>query len=206
MDNTALYRLSYGVFMLGANANGRKNGCITNTCMQVANSPTRVAISVINTNFTCDLIKSSGTFALTMLSEKVTFDTIKHFGYQSGRDVDKITDLNLPTDSFGNPYLNRESVAYISCKVLSSQDLGSHTLFIAEIIDAEVLNKDLKPLTYADYQDHVKPKPTEAPKEKKIKGWRCKICGYIYEGETLPADFICPVCGHPADDFEPIYE
>ena len=89
--------------------------------------------------------------------------------------------------------------------MLSETDLGSHTLFIAEIVDAKVLS-DNPPLTYADYQSDVKPKPEKVDKEKKIVGWKCKICGYIYEGETLPSDYICPLCGHDASDFEPIYE
>ena len=93
----------------------------------------------------------------------------------------------------------------ISCKVLESTDLGSHTLFIAEVVDAKLLN-DNAPLTYADYQANVKPKPQEVKKEKKIVGWRCKICNYVYEGSELPADFTCPLCGHDKDDFEPIYE
>lgn len=213
MDNKALYNLSYGVFMLATKHEGKVNGCITNTCMQVANSPTRVAISCINANYTCELIKQSGVFALTLLDETCDFDTIKHFGMQSGRDVDKFSssgsfDLSkLPVDINQIPYLKEHACSVISCKVLESNDLGSHTLFIAEIVDAVLLN-DKKPLTYADYQNRVKPRP-DAPKPdsdgKKIVGWKCKICGYVYEGSELPDDYICPLCGHPKDDFEPIY-
>ncbi len=212
MDNKALYNLSYGVFMLATKQDGKVNGCITNTCMQVANSPTRVAISCINANYTCELIKKSGVFALTLLDETCDFDTIKHFGMQSGRDVDKFTgdfDLNkLSVDINQIPYLTDHACSVISCRVLDSTDLGSHTLFIAEIVDAKLLN-DKKPLTYADYQARVKPKPDAAKNEnagKKIVGWKCKICGYVYEGSELPKDYTCPLCGHPAEDFEPIYE
>ncbi|MBR1524833.1 MAG: flavin reductase [Lachnospiraceae bacterium] len=212
MDNKALYNLTYGVFMLATKQDDKVNGCITNTCMQVANSPARVAISCINANYTCELIKQSGVFALTLLDETCDFATIKHFGMQSGRDVDKFTgefDLSgLPVDINHIPYLKDHACSVISCKVLESHDLGSHTLFIAEIVDAVLLN-DKKPLTYADYQGRVKPKPDTAKtesSEKKIVGWKCKICGYIYEGSELPADYVCPVCGHPAEDFEPIYE
>lgn len=212
MDNKALYNLSYGVFMLATKFDGKVNGCITNTCMQVANSPTRVAISCINANFTCELIKKSGVFALTLLDETCDFETIKHFGMQSGRDTDKFTGdfelSSLPVDINQIPYLKEHACSVLSCKVLESSDLGSHTLFIAEIEDAVLLN-DKKPLTYADYQNRVKPRPDAAGKaaaDKKIVGWRCKICGYVYEGSELPADYTCPLCGHPAEDFEPVYE
>ena len=205
MDKKALYQLTYGVFLLSTKAGDKVNGCITNTWIQVANSPTRVAISVLNTNYTCDLIKESGIFALSLLDNTCTFQTIKHFGFQSGRDVDKFDGLTLPTDVNGVPYLAWQTTAVISCKVLESTDLGSHTLFIAEVVDAKLLN-DNAPLTYADYQANVKPKPQEVKKEKKIVGWRCKICNYVYEGSELPADFTCPLCGHDKDDFEPIYE
>ncbi len=209
MDNKALYNLTYGVFMLATEAEGKVNGCITNTCMQVANGPTRVAISCINANYTCELIKKSGIFALTLLDETTDFDTIKHFGMQSGRDVDKFTGdfdiASLPKDMNGIPYLKEHACSVISCKVLEKHDLGSHTLFIAEITDAVLLN-DKKPLTYADYQNRVKPRPDAVKTDKKIVGWKCKICGYVYEGSELPKDYTCPLCGHPAEDFEPIYE
>jgi len=207
MDNTALYKLSYGVFMLSTKLGDKANGCITNTCIQVANSPTRVAISVLNTNYTCDLIKESNVFALSLLDEKCTFETIKHWGFQSGRNVDKLDGLPLPEDINGIPYLSWHTCAVISCKVVEKHDLGSHTLFIAEVVDAVKVN-DNNPLTYADYQNKVKPKPqpVKEEKEKKIVGWRCKICNYVYEGAVLPDDFVCPICGHPKDDFEPIYE
>lgn len=205
MDQKALYSLSYGVFMLSTKAGDKINGCITNTCMQVANSPTRVAISVLNSNYTCELIKESGYFALTILDQTVTFETIKYFGFQSGRNVNKFEDLTPPTDQNGIPYLGWQSCAVISCKVVSKEDLGSHTLFIAEVEDAKVLSENA-PLTYADYQSKVKPKPEKKAEDKKIVGWRCKICNYVYNGSELPADYICPLCGHGADDFEPIYE
>ncbi len=204
MDNKALYNLTYGVFMLAAKAGDKVNGCITNTCIQVASSPTRVAISVLNTNYTCDLIKEGGVFCLSLLDKTCTMETIRHFGFQSGRDVDKFGQIRPKLDGNGVPYLGWQSCAYLSCRVVSSQDLGSHTLFIAEVEDAQRLS-DQEPLTYAYYQNVLKPKPQPKAEDKKITGWRCKICGYVYEGEQLPADFTCPLCGHPAEDFEPIY-
>ncbi|MCI5596587.1 MAG: flavin reductase [Lachnospiraceae bacterium] len=206
MDNTALFKLSYGVFMLATKSGDVTNGCITNTCIQVANNPTRIAIAVLNTNYTCDLIKESGVFAVSLLDSTCTFETIKHFGFQTGREVDKFEGMQLPTDLNGVPYLGWQTCAVISAKVVSSQDLGSHTLFIAEVQDAKRLSEN-GPLTYADYQDHVKPKPKkEEPSDKKIVGWRCKICKYEYKGSELPKDFLCPLCGHGPEDFEPIYE
>lgn len=204
MDNKALYNLTYGVFVLSAKAGDKVNGCITNTCIQVANSPTRVAISVLNSNYTCDLIKEGGVFCLTLLDKTCTMETIRYFGFQSGRDVDKFGQMRPRLDKNGVPYLGWQSCAYLSCRVVSSQDLGSHTLFIAEVEDAQVLSQQ-EPLTYAYYQNVLKPKPQPKAEDRKITGWRCKICGYVYEGAQLPADFTCPLCGHPAEDFEPIY-
>lgn len=205
MDKKALYKLSYGVFMLSTKDGETVNGCITNTCMQVANSPTRIAIAVINTNYTCDLIKKSGVFALSLLDQTCSYELIKHFGFQSGRDVDKFENLQMPVDINGIPYMGWQACAVISGRVVSSQDLGSHTLFIAEVEDAKLLN-DNAPLTYDDYQTKVKPKPAPKAEDKKIVGWRCKICKYEYQGSELPEDFACPLCGHGPDDFEPIYE
>lgn len=205
MDKKVLYDLSYGVFLLGARSGDRLNACITNTCIQVANNPTRVAIAVINSNYTCELIKQSGVFCLTLLNTSCTTQTLTHFGAQSGRDVDKFADMEPSLDANGAPYLAWQSCGYISGRVTEKIDLGSHTLFIAEVEDAVMLGGG-EPLTYAYYQEHLKARPAAAPKAKKIIGWRCAICNYYYEGETLPADFVCPLCGHGPEDFVPVYE
>lgn len=205
MDKKALYALNCGVFMLAVKAGDRVNGCITNTCIQVANSPVRVALAVLNTNYTCDLIKESGVCTLSILDESITFDTIRHFGMQSGRNVDKMDGLQLPTDGNGVPYLGWGVCAVLSLKIADSKDLGSHTLFIAEVTDGKVLS-DRAPITYAYYQSDLKPKPEAVRKEKKIVAWKCKICGYVYQGAELPANYSCPLCGHDAADFEPVYE
>ena len=207
MDKKAIYNLSYGVFMVSTKAGEVANGCITNTCIQVAGNPVRIAISVLNSNYTCDLIKESGIFAVSILDNDCTFETIKHFGFQSGRDVDKFGNITPPTDCNDVPYLGWQSCAVISGKV-EQHDLGTHTLFIAEVVDAKVLS-DKEPITYAKYQNEIKPKNNAASAKedgKKIVGWRCKICNYVYEGSKLPEDYACPLCGHGADDFEPIYE
>ena len=205
MDTKALFSLQYGVFILGTQSNGKINACVTNTCMQVAADPVRIAISVINSNLTCQMIKDSGVFTLSILDKKTTFETIKRFGYQSGKNVDKFqgfTDYSM--DPNGCPYLSSQICALISAKVVAAQDLGSHTLFTAEVTDARIMSRK-EPITYAYYQSYIKPKPA-AQTSGKIVGWRCKICGYVHNNPELPADFTCPLCGHPADDFEPIYE
>ena len=205
MNNKAFYNLTYGVFLLATKAGEKANACIVNTGVQVAGSPVRVAVSVLNTNYTCALIKESGRFTLSALDDSCSFETIKHFGMQSGRDVDKLDSLPMPTDESGVPYLNWSTCARFSGKVTHSVDLGTHTLFIAEVTEAEVCS-DRAPLTYADYQNKLRPKSEKVEREQKIVGWRCKICGYVYEGSALPEDYACPLCGHGTDDFEPVYE
>ena len=204
MDNKAIYKLSYGVFLLCSKADGKANACITNTCIQVASNPTRIAFAVINTNYTCEFVKKSGIFTMSLLSKNCAFDTIKHFGMQSGRDVDKMANIQFPEDEAGIPYMPWNTCAVISGKVVDSTDLGSHTLFIAEVTDAKLLGDD-EPMTYAFYQSDVKPRPAKKTEDRPVKAWKCKICGYVYEGSTLPADFSCPLCGHGPEDFEPVY-
>lgn len=203
MDNKALYSISYGLFLLGSQHDGKINACITNTCMQVASDPVRLAISVLNQNYTCDLIKKSGLFCLSILDKTSQFELFKHFGYQSGKNIDKFADWEFKTDKNGCPYITKNSCSFISCKVVSQTDLGTHTLFIAEIQDAQITSQNV-PVTYNDYQKDIKPK-VQIQENKKIIGWRCKICGYEYMHPELPQDYECPLCGHPRDDFEPIY-
>lgn len=211
MDKKALYNLSYGVFMLASRAGTKNSGCITNTCMQVANSPVRLAISCMNGNYTCDIIKESGYFTLSVLDENCSFATICHFGYQSGRNVNKFEDAKFLVDMHRIPYLIDETCAVISCRVRQAIDLRTHTMFIAEVTDARILNSN-KPLTYAYYQANIKPDKNqmvsaiiENNRKRKIVGWKCKICGYEYRGADLPLEFECPICGHPLEDFEPVY-
>ena len=204
MDRKALYNLEYGVFLVASKDGDRINGCITNTCIQAAAYPVRLAIACINGNYTPELIKKSGLFTVSVLDKSVSFDTIRQFGMQSGRDTDKFAGQKYALDDNGVPFLTENANAVFSCRVTGSTDLGSHTLFIGEVLDAKVLSGE-KSLTYAYYQSDVKPRPAAKAAEKKIIGWKCKICGYTYEGAELPADFLCPLCGHPAEDFEPIY-
>lgn len=205
MDLKALFKLSYGVFVLSSKSGDKANACIINTCMQISNDPVKIAISVIGTGLTCDYIKNSGVFSLSVLDKTCIFDTIRHFGMQSGRDVNKFEGVKIPSDLNGVPYLPWSTCAVLSAKVTERIDAGTNTLFIAEVQDMKLLN-DEEPLTYAEYQKNLKPKPKTVEENKKIVGWRCKICGFVFEGENLPEDYICPLCGHGTDDFEPIYE
>lgn len=202
MNQSALFQLSYGLYVAASKAGTKMNGCIINTVTQITSNPLQVAMTVNKQNLTCDLIKQSGIVSVSILSEKAPFSLFQHFGFQSGRDTDKFVDVPFGMTKQELPYLKENTTAYLDCKVVNSIDVGTHIMFIAEVVDAEVLSND-KPMTYAYYHANVKPKPAadaNAPK----KGWRCKICGYVYEGEELPADFVCPLCKHGAEDFEKI--
>ena len=204
MDKKALYNLEYGVFLVSSKSGDRINACITNTCIQAAAKPLLLAICCINGNYTPELIRDSGLFTVSVLDSSVTFETIKRFGMQSGREVDKFADFDYATDANGLPYLKSQANSVISCRVVASQDLGSHTIFVGEVLEAERLG-DKPSLTYATYQSDVKPRPAPKAETRPIVGWKCKICGYVYDGAVLPADFLCPLCGHGPEDFEPIY-
>lgn len=202
MDNKAMFKLSYGLYVLTANENGFDNGCIINTAMQVTSSPNRISITVNKANKTHDMIQDTGKFNISMLSTSAPFDYFKHFGFQSGREVNKFSDFkDAKRSDNGIFYISEHTAAFISATVYSAVDLGTHTMFIANVVDAQVLN-DEPAVTYDYYQSNIKPKP-EKVEVKAEKAYRCKICGYIHEGE-LPDDFICPICKHGAQDFERI--
>ena len=203
MDKKAMYKLTYGLFVVTARSGEKDNGCIINTAAQVTSSPNRISIAVNKENFTHDMIKETGKFNLSILSEQAGFEVFKHFGFQSGRTVDKFDGFGACARSANGLYYVTEGTnAYISAVVEQAIDLGSHTLFIAAVEDMEVLS-DVPSATYAYYQANIKPRPAAPAAESGKKRWVCTVCGYIYEGETLPADFICPICKHPASDFEP---
>ena len=197
MDVGALFKLSYGLFVLTARENGKDNGCIINTAMQITDEPKQLIVAVNKQNYTHDMIKNTGIFNLSVLSQDAVFWIFQHYGFQSGRDVDKFANLPEARTQNGVRYVQGCTNAVISGKVVSTVDCGTHTLFIAEVTDAKILSEEPS-VTYQYYFDHIKPKPQ--PKEK--KSWVCKICGYVYEGEQLPADYICPWCKHGAEAFE----
>ena len=202
VEPSAMFTLSYGLFVLTARDGSKDNGCIINTASQVTDTPKRISITVNKANLTHDMIKKTGVFNLSVLTESVPFKVFKRFGFQSGRDADKFAECSCDTRSAnGLRYIPKYTNAFISGKVISAQDCGTHTLFIAEVTEAKVLS-DERSVTYAYYFDHIKPKPI--PTGEKKKGYVCKICGYVYEGDELPADFVCPLCKHGAEDFEPL--
>ena len=197
MDNKAFYKFTYGVFLLTARENGRDNGCIINTAIQAANDPARVSIAVIKGGLTHDMICRTGVFTISGISESADFVLFQHFGMQSGRDVDKFADFpDAARGENGLYYLTHGANMTISARVTEQVDLGSHTLFIGEVTDAAVLS-DEPSCSYDYYRTHIK---SEKQAEKK-KGWVCTVCGYVYDGDPLPADFICPWCKHGAEDF-----
>ena len=198
MDMSVMFKIGYGLYVLTAKDDAKDNGCIINTVMQVTSNPLQVAIAVNKKNYTNEMIQKTRKFNLSILSEKADFEIYKHFGYQSGREVDKFASFTEAKRSpNGVLYITKGTNAYISAYVQQEVDLGTHSLFIAQLVATESLSDD-KSATYDYYQNFVKPKPENVAK----KGWRCKICGYIYEGENLPADYICPICKHGAIDFE----
>jgi len=204
MDMKTMFKVTYGLYVLTARQDGKDSGCIINTAGQVTAEPNRISVAVNKLNFTHDLVKRSGKLNVSILSQEAGFETFRRFGFQSGRDVDKFAGYgDCERSANGLYYVTAGTNGYISATVEQAIDLGTHTLFIAGVDDMAVLS-EVPSTTYTYYQEHIKPKP-EAPKVKKGRTvWRCVICGYIYEGEELPADFICPLCKHPASDFEKV--
>lgn len=195
---SAIFKLTYGLFVLSAKDGEKDNACIINTALQVTSNPLQVSVTVNKANFTHDMIMKTGEFNLSILSQDTPFEVFQHFGMQSGRDVNKFEGDVLRTDN-GIAYIGGVSNAVISVKVNKTLDVGTHTIFVGEVTEEHVLS-DVPSVTYQYYFDHIKPKP-EATKKK---GFVCKICGYVYERDTLPKDFICPICKHGAEDFEPL--
>ena len=203
LDPTALFQISYGLYVLTSHDGQRDCGCIVNSVMQLTETPLRLAVSVNKKNHTTDAIERSGIFNLSILSEKATMDVFRRFGFQSGRDVDKFAGSDEPLSDNELRYLPEVSNALLSGKVEQVIDCGTHLLFIAEVTQAENLSKDPS-MTYSYYHANVKPKKKPAETEKPRRGYVCRICGYFHEGDELPEDFVCPICKHGAADFEPV--
>ncbi len=198
IEPNAMFKLSYGLFVLTAGGE-KDNGCIINTVTQITDSPKRISIAVNKANYTHDLILKSGTFNVSVLDTNADFALFTRFGFQSGREANKFEGLeSIARSENGLMYLTEMSNAFLSGKVIQTLDYGTHTVFIADVTEAKVL-ESAPSMTYAYYFDHVKPKPNNLTTPH---GWVCKICGYIYEGDELPADYICPLCKHGAEDFE----
>ena len=204
MDKKTMYNLTYGLFVLTACENGKDNGCIINTAGQVTSEPNRISIAVNKTNLTHDMIRDTGKFTVSILSEEAEFSLFERFGFQSGRNADKFAGFaDWKRGYNGVPYITAGTNGFISAWVEQAIDLGSHTLFIAAVTDMEVLSK-APSVTYGYYQNNIKPRPQQKVENAGKTVWRCRICGYEYVGEELPADYICPLCKHPASDFEKV--
>ena len=198
-DLTALFNIGYGLYVVTSNDGKKDNGCIVNTVTQLTSQPNRVAVCINKQNYTHHVVKSTGIMNVNCLSIEAPFKVFETFGFQSGRNVDKFANCSPMRSDNGLVFLPHYINSFMSLKVEDYIDLGTHGMFICSITEARVINR-IETMTYTYYQNNVKPKPATEGK----KGWVCKICGYVYEGDELPEDFICPLCKHGAQDFEPI--
>lgn len=199
VDNTALFNIGYGLYVVTSNDGTKDNGFVCNTVCQVTNTPNRVAVTINKQNYSHDTIKATGKMNVNCLSTEAPFKVFEVFGFQSGRNVNKFEGCTPLRTENGLVRLPKYVNAVISLEVEQYIDLDTHGMFICAVTEAQNLSK-VETMTYTYYQSNVKPKPQPAKK----KGWVCKICGYVYEGDPIPSDFICPLCKHPASDFEPL--
>ena len=209
MDQSALFTIPYGVYILTTEYEGKKNGCVINTLGQVTDEPIRVSFTVLKDNLTHELVCKSNKCSLSILNKKASLDIIKKFGYISGRETDKFKDMEYSLDQLNNPVIEKECVATICCKVTDKIDLDTHTLFICDVVDAKKLNNE-KSMTYSDYRDiksgkGLKEDDVEDTQREEKPIYECKVCHYIYDGdipfEDLPDDYICPICKKPKSVF-----
>lgn len=198
-DMTALFKIGYGLYVVTSNDGEKDNGLIVNTVSQVTDNPNRVVVCINKANYSHHIIKQTGIMNVNCLSTEAPFQVFQNFGFQSGRTADKFADIEVLRSDNGLAFLPRYINAFMSLKVERYVDFDTHGMFICTVTEARVIS-DVETMTYNYYQSHVKPKPETEGK----KGFVCKICGYIYEGDVLPDDFICPLCKHGAADFEPI--
>ena len=191
----AIYNISYGLYVLTTFAS-KPNGCIVNTVVQITSSPTKVMVCVNKDNFSCGEIQKSKTFNLSVLDMTSSFEIIERFGFSSGKNVNKFDGfMGFEMAENGVPFITKHTNSYLSLKVLEEKDVGTHMMFICEVTADVVLNSN-EPITYAYYQNKLKP-------QKKVSKtvWVCSVCGYVYEGDPIPQDFVCPLCKHGASDF-----
>ena len=193
----AIFNIPYGLYVV-TTKNEKYNGCIINTLQQVTSTPTQISITINKDNFTTKMIQETGEFNVSILDTTTDFELIKHFGFSSGKDTNKFEnfkDFKLANNNI--PYITKSTNSYILAKVVSSYDVGTHITFVAEVKEDVVLNNN-DTLTYSYYLNHIKPKPENTTK----KSYVCKICGYVYEGDNMPDDYICPLCKHGKEYFE----
>ncbi len=215
MDMTALFDLSYGVYVVGSLDGTRPVGCLANAAMQITAEPMTMAVSLNKKNYTEDAVRKSGYFTLTIMSEEVSQDTIGKFGFQSSKDIDKFEGTNWKkVGNAGFPVVDDKSCAWILCRVIKEVDVLTHTIFIGEIVDMDKLSKE-KPMTYDYYHKVKKGKTSEkaptyvadVPVEEESGKYVCSICGYTFEGaeeefNALPDDWVCPLCKQPKRVFQ----
>ncbi len=198
-DLTALFNIGYGLYVVTSNDGKKDNGLIVNTVTQVTNTPNRIAVTINKENYSHHVIKQTGIMNINCLTTEAPFKVFEAFGFVSGRNVDKFANCQVLRSDNGLVFLPRYINSFMSLKVEQYVDLDTHGMFICSVTESRVIS-DKETMTYTYYQNNVKPKPNTEGK----KGYVCKICGYVYEGDPLPDDFICPLCKHPASDFEPI--
>lgn len=200
-DMKALFKIGYGLYVVTTNDGTKDNGCIVNTVSQLTDTPMRVSVNINKANYTYNIVHKTGKMNVNCLSEEAPFSVFQSFGFQSGRAVDKLAEYKdtAPRTDNGLIFLPRYINAVMSLRVIDEIDLGTHGMFICEVTEARVLS-NVETMTYTYYQKNVKPKPQTENK----KGYVCKVCGYIYEGDELPEDIVCPLCKHGAADFEKI--
>lgn len=232
MDLTAFQKISYGVYVISSLKEGKLNGQIANTAFQISSEPPTIAISINKNNLTHQFIEESKVFSVSVLAKSVPLNLIGHFGFKSGRDLDKFANLTYKTGTTGAPVLLENTVGYLEAEVINSIDVITHTVFIGKVVNAEVLNSD-EPMTYAYYHEVKRgttppaaptyfkneEKPEAKEEEGKMKTYKCSVCGYIYDPakgdpesgvkpgtafEDLPDDWSCPVCGVAKDSFEEV--
>lgn len=198
-DLSALFNIGYGLYVVTSNDGKKDNGLIVNTVSQIANSPNRIAVCINKQNYSHHIIKKTGIMNVNCLSQEAPFSVFEDFGFRSGRTADKFDKTEPLRSDNGLAVLPKYINSFMSLKVEEYVDIGSHGMFICSVTEAQVVS-DKETMTYTYYQNNVKPKPQTKGK----KGWVCKVCGYVYEGEELPEDFVCPLCKHGAEDFEEI--
>ncbi len=205
MDKKAIFKLSYGLFVLTANKDGKDNGCIINTAIQVTSEPNVISVAVNKNNLTHDMIMDTKKLTVSVIAQDADFELFKRFGFQSGKNADKFAGFTeCKRGANDTMVITKGTNAFISAWVQKTVDMGTHTVFYAQVTDMEVLS-DVASATYEYYQANIKPKPEAVGKTKDGQTiWRCRICGYEYVGEEVPDDFICPICKHGKQDFEKV--
>lgn len=200
IDSKAFFNIGYGLYVITTHDGNKDNGFISNSVMQLTSDPVRILVSINKNNYSCETVLKSGIMTVNVLNTEAPFSLFQKYGFQSGRNVDKFFDVDriIRSDTYTRvlpDYIN----SYFSLKVEDTIELSTHYAFICSVIDSKVINQK-ETMTYSYYFKHIKSKPEDSKK----KGFVCKICGYIYEADELPTDYICPICKHPASDFEPL--